>query len=68
MIQGPRGNEAPQGLDVYEQMVETFAEQAKAYWRMWGTQGEPMIQGIDAWVEMQRVYVQFLQQSMGERP
>ena len=35
-MQGPRGDEALQGLDGYEQMVDTFAEQAKAYWRLWG--------------------------------
>ena len=27
----------------YEQMVNTFAENAKAYRRLWGPQGEPMI-------------------------
>jgi hypothetical protein len=29
-----RRDEAVQGLDGYEQMVDTFAEQAKAYWRL----------------------------------
>ncbi len=34
MQQGPRGDEPVQGgLDGYEQMVDTFAEQAKAFWR-----------------------------------
>jgi hypothetical protein len=28
------GDGASQGLDVYEQMVDTFAENAKSYWRM----------------------------------
>jgi hypothetical protein len=30
-------------------MVDNFAEQAKAYWRLWGPLGEPMVRGIDAW-------------------
>ena len=30
-MQGPRGDEALEGLDACEQMVDTFAEQAKAY-------------------------------------
>ena len=62
---GPRGDEALQGLEVYEQMVDTFAENAKLYWRMWSPQGEPMILGIDAWTEMQRAYVQWVRHSMG---
>ena len=72
MIQGGGGpggaNDPLQGLEVYEQMVDTFAEQAKLYWRMWGPQGEPVIRGIDAWAEMQRAYVQWLRQNMGNRP
>jgi hypothetical protein len=61
-MQEPRGDEALAGLDTYEQMLSTFAEQAKAYWRIWGPLGEPMIQGIDAWVGMQRAYLQWLRQ------
>jgi hypothetical protein len=67
-LQVPGGDEASRGLDVYEQMVDTFAENAKLYWRMWGEQGEPIIRGIDAWAEMQRAYVQWLRQSMGNLP
>ncbi len=67
-MQGPLGDQATQGLEVYEQMVETFADQAKAYWRMWGPQGEPIIRGIDAWVQMQRAYVEWLRQTMGNQP
>jgi hypothetical protein len=65
---GPRGDEALQGLEVYEQMVDTFAEQAKAYWRLWGPLGETMVRGIDAWAETQRAYVQWLRHSMGNLP
>jgi hypothetical protein len=31
-MQVPGNDEALQGLHGYEQMVDTFAEQAKAYW------------------------------------
>ncbi len=65
---GPTGGDAQQGLEVYEQMVDTFAENAKLYWKMWGPQGEPMIRSIDAWAEMQRAYVQWLRQSIGNLP
>ena len=67
-MQGPRGDEALQGLDGYEQMVNTFADQAKAYWSMWGPLGEPMILGIDAWAEMQRATVQWMRNSMRDQP
>ena len=51
-MQEPRGDEALRGLDGYEQLVNTFAEQAKAYWGLWGPLGEPMVRGIEAWAEM----------------
>ncbi len=57
--------EGPQGLDGYEQMVNTFAEQAKTFWRMWGPAGEPMVLGIESWAEMQRAYIQWLRQATG---
>ncbi len=57
------GDEALQGLDGYEQMVGTFAEQAKAFWRSWGPAGEPMVQGIEAWAQMQRAYLQWIRQT-----
>jgi hypothetical protein len=47
-MQGPRGDETLQGLDGYEQVVDTFAEQAKAYWGLWGPLGKPMVRGVDA--------------------
>jgi hypothetical protein len=52
-------------LDGYEQMVDNFAEQAKAYWRLWGPLGEPMIRIVDAWVEQQRTYLRWLRQNYG---
>jgi len=65
MQEGSRGDEPLQGLDGYEQMVNTFAEQAKMFWRMWGPAGEPMVRGIEAWAEMQRAYLQWLRQTSG---
>jgi hypothetical protein len=64
-MQGPRGDEAIQGLDGYEQMVDNFAEHAKADWRLWGPLGEPMIRIVDAWVEQQRTYLRWLRQNYG---
>jgi hypothetical protein len=65
MQEGPRGDESLQGLDGYEQMVNTFAEQAKIFWRLWVPAGEPMVRGIKAWAEMQRADVQWLRQTTG---
>jgi hypothetical protein len=65
-MQGPQGGEGPPGLDVYEQMVDTFAKNAKGFWQAWGPMGEPMARGVDAWAEMQRQYVQWLRQASGE--
>jgi hypothetical protein len=67
MQEGPRGEEALRGLDGYERMVNTFAQNAKAYWGSWGPLGEPMVRGVEAWTQMQRAYLQWLRQSRGER-
>jgi hypothetical protein len=64
-MQRPRGDEALQALDGYEQMVDTFAEQAKAYWGLWGPLGESMVRGVDAWAEVQRAYLQWMRQASG---
>jgi hypothetical protein len=64
-MQEPRDDEALRGLDGYEQLVNTFAEQAKAYWGLWGPLGEPMVRGIEAWAEMQRAYLLWLRQTYG---
>ena len=53
------------GLRLYEQMVNTFEKNAKDYWRLWGPLGEPMVRGVEAWVEMQRAYVKWLHQVYG---
>jgi hypothetical protein len=46
-MQVPGGDEALQGLDGYEQMVDTFAEQAKAYWGLWGPLGESPVDFVE---------------------
>jgi hypothetical protein len=66
MVQGPQDDEGLRGLDGYEQMLNTFAENAKVFWRLWGPLGEPMVRVVDAWVEQQRSYLQWLRQNYGE--
>lgn len=64
-MQGPRDDKALQGLDNYEQMVNNFSEEAKAYWGLWGQLGEPMVRVIDAWAEQQYSYLKWLRQNYG---
>ena len=66
-MQVPQDDEALRGLDSYEQMLNIFAENARVYWRLWGPLGEPMVRVVDAWVEQQRSYLQWLRQNYGER-
>ena len=67
MQQGPAGGDhtLQQALEAYEQMLNTFATNAKEFWGMWGQPGEPMVQGIEASVQMQRAYLQLLRQASG---
>jgi hypothetical protein len=58
-----QGGEVLQGLDDYERMMDTFAEQAKAYWRSWGMLGEHMVRNVDSWTNQQRSYLQWLRQN-----
>jgi hypothetical protein len=60
-----RRDQAVQGLDGYEQMVDAFAEQAKAYWRSWGMLGEHMVRNVDSWATHQRSYIDYLRQNRG---
>jgi hypothetical protein len=62
---GPRGDEALGQVDVYEQMVDTFAKQSKAYWRMWGPLGEPMLNGVEYWEGTQRAFILWLRETYG---
>jgi hypothetical protein len=59
---GPQADEVRQGVDEYEQMMNTFAQQAKTFWNSLGPAGEPMALGIESWAQMQRAYLQWLRQ------
>jgi len=48
-------------------MLETFVQNAKAYWRMWGPPGEPMVRLVEDWAEQQRSYLRWLRENYGER-
>ena len=67
MQQGPAGSDQTlqQALEAYEQMLNTFETNAKEFWGMWGQPGEPMVQGIEASLQMQRAYLQLLRQASG---
>jgi hypothetical protein len=65
VMQGPRDDEALQQIDVYEQMVDTFAGQSKAYWRLWGPLGEPMLNGVEYWEGMQRAFILWVRETYG---
>jgi len=65
MQERPRGDEVLHGLDAYEQMVDTFAEQSKAYWRIWGPLGEPMLNGVEYSEGAQRTFIQWLRETYG---
>ena len=47
-------------LNETEYAINFFAEGAKAYWRLWGPLGEPMVYAVEAWAEMQREYFQWM--------
>ena len=57
-----QADEGSQGIDVYEQMMDTFAEQAKTFWKSRGPAGEPMAVGVESFAQMQRAYLQWLRQ------
>ena len=52
-------------LNETEYLINFFAEGAKAYWRLWGPLGEPMVHAVEAWAEMQRGYFQRMRQVSG---
>ena len=64
-MQAPRIDEALQGLDDYEQMLDTFGDKARAYWELWGPLGEHMRRSADSWAAQQRSYLQWLRQNYG---
>lgn len=60
-------DEALRGLDAYERILDTFADQAKAYWRLWGMLGEHMVRNVDSWATHQRSYIEWLRRNQGLR-
>jgi hypothetical protein len=52
-----------QGIDGYEQMVNTFADQAKTFWKSVGPAGVPMALSIESWAKIQHAYIQWLRQT-----
>src|SRR5829696_87863 len=59
----PQADPGQQGIDVYEQMMNTFTQQAKTFWKSMGAAGEPMALGIESFAQMQRAYIQWLRQA-----
>ena len=55
-------DEVRQGIDAHEQTMNTFAEQAKTFWKSMGAAGEPMALAIEYFAQMQRAYLQWLRQ------
>ena len=62
-MQGRPQADELQGIDAYEQMMNTFAQQAKTFWKSMGAAGEPMALGIESFAQMQRAYIQWLRQA-----
>jgi hypothetical protein len=59
-----QANETQQVLDGYEQILNSFAEQAKTFWKSMGPAGEPMAMGVESFIQMQRAYLRWLGQAM----
>ena len=52
-----------QGWEYAEGMVHGFADNVRAYWRMWGPLGEPMVHAVDFWADLQRGYLRWLREA-----
>jgi hypothetical protein len=53
-----------QELTLAEDLVNIFSVRAKRYWKVWGPLGESMIVAIDAWAEMELLYLQWLRETV----
>ena len=53
-------------LEVAGRVVDSNAEMAKAFWRMWGPWGEPAINLVEVGASMQRQYLQSLEGALVE--
>jgi hypothetical protein len=64
MQEGPQGDDVlREGLDGREQMVNTFADQAKTFWKSVGPAGVPVVLSIASWAKMQHAYTQWIRQA-----
>ena len=52
-----------QGWEYAEGMVHGFADNVRAYWRMWGPLGESMVHAVDFWADLQRGYLRWLREA-----
>ena len=48
-----------------EFVVDFFAEGAKAYWRLWGPLGDPMVHAVEEWEKIQRACFRSVYHVMG---
>jgi hypothetical protein len=62
---GPRGDEALRQVDIYEQMVDAFAKQSRAYWKRWGPLGEPILNGVEYWEGTQQAWKLWFRETYG---
>src|SRR5919199_5334012 len=64
LMQEPQSQKAAlRGLEFAEGMVYGFAENLKAYWRIWGPLGEPMVHAVDFWADLQCGYLRWLREA-----
>ncbi len=52
-------------LEVSGKVVDSNAEMAKAFWRMWGPWGEPAVNLVEVVASMQRQYLRWLEDTTG---
>ena len=58
-----QADEGLQGIDAYEQMMNTFAQQAQTFWKSMGPTGKPMLLSVESFAQTQRAYLQWLGQA-----
>lgn len=55
-------------LQLWQQYLEMSAEAARMFWSYWGPLGEPMTVAVDMVASMQRMSLQWLNQSLAAGP
>jgi hypothetical protein len=65
LIHGSPTKEAVlQELNLAEDLVNTYADRARRYWKAWGPVGEQMMAATDAWADMQLLHLQWLREAV----